>query len=69
MISKKSSYTRAEHVRAREMFSHHERAGTLKAPPGIFSGFVNGRSFGLSESVTRYEHYLPDARRALRRGE
>lgn len=68
MIRKKPAYTRAEHVRARQMFLEDERAGTLNKPPGIMAGYANGRMFAVSETATRYEHYLPDARRALRRG-
>lgn len=68
MTRKNSAYTREEHIRARQMFSIDERAATLKRPPGIMAGYANGRVFGLSETATRYEHYLPDARRALRRG-
>lgn len=69
MAGKKSTYTSVEHARARAMFQRHQRTGTLKSPPGIMSGYANGRLFSVSESVTRYEHYLPDARRALRRSE
>ena len=66
-MTKCSKYTKTEHDLAREMFEEDQRKGTLKAPPGIISGFANGMSFGLSERETRYEHYLPDARRRLRR--
>ena len=68
MISRKTKYTRAEHIRARALFMHHQRAGALRSPPGIIAASINGIRSGLSEPVTRYEHYLPDARRELRRG-